>query len=60
MLVGTAADVLVAGATNDDLMVIGNRGMSGFARVLGSTANTITHQSTTNLLLVNTTRNPPP
>jgi len=34
--------------------VIGNRGMAGFARVLGSTANTITHRATSNLLLVNT------
>ena len=47
-----ADDVLAA--ADYDLVVIGNRGMAGFARVLGSTANTITHRATSNLLLVNT------
>ncbi|MGX9674244.1 universal stress protein [Mycobacterium sp. HM-7] len=51
-LVGDPADVL--SAAEYDLVVIGNRGMAGFARVLGSTANTITHRATSNLLLVNT------
>ena len=51
-LVGDPAEAL-AGAEYD-LTVIGNRGMAGFARVLGSTANTITHRATSNLLLVNT------
>ncbi|MUL77225.1 universal stress protein [Mycolicibacterium sp. CBMA 226] len=51
-LVGGPADVLAA--AEYDLLVIGNRGMAGFARVLGSTANTITHRATSNLLLVNT------
>lgn len=37
-----------------NLLVIGHRGMAGVARVLGSTANTITHRATSNLLLVNT------
>jgi nucleotide-binding universal stress UspA family protein len=39
-----------------ELVVIGNRGMSGPGRLLGSVANTITHELRTNLLLVNTTR----
>ncbi len=51
-LLGDPADVLAA--AEYDLVVIGNRGMAGFARVLGSTANTITHRATSNLLLVNT------
>ena len=51
-LTGDPADVLAA--ADYDLLVIGNRGMAGFARVLGSTANTITHRATSNLLLVNT------
>ena len=51
-LTGDPADVLAA--ADYGLLVIGNRGMAGFARVLGSTANTITHRATSNLLLVNT------
>ena len=51
-LAGDPADVLAA--AEYDVIVIGNRGMAGFARVLGSTANTITHRATSNLLLVNT------
>lgn len=39
-----------------ELVVIGNRGMSGPSRILGSIANSITHELRTNLLLVNTTR----
>ncbi|OKH79841.1 hypothetical protein EB75_22450 [Mycobacterium sp. ST-F2] len=52
-LLGDPADVLAA--ADYDLLVIGNRGMAGFARVLGSMANTITHRATSNLLMVNTT-----
>lgn len=54
ILLGDPAEVLVAESADYDLLVIGNRGMAGFARVLGSTANTITHRATSNLLLVNT------
>jgi nucleotide-binding universal stress UspA family protein len=54
ILLGSPADALISTADNYDLLVIGNRGMSGFARVLGSTANTITQRATSNLLLVNT------
>jgi nucleotide-binding universal stress UspA family protein len=53
---GKAAAELSEGTSGFDLVVLGNRGMSGFARVLGSTANTVTHHAVTNLLLVNTTR----
>ncbi|TSD99820.1 universal stress protein [Skermania sp. ID1734] len=53
---GDAADAIVEAGAAYDLLVIGNRGMSGLARVLGSTANTVTHKATSNLLLVNTTR----
>ncbi|NMN93761.1 universal stress protein [Antrihabitans stalactiti] len=56
---GDVADVLASDAGRYDVLVIGNRGMSGFARVLGSTANTVTHKASSNLLLVNTTRTPP-
>lgn len=55
-ITGSAADSLVSETVDYDLLVIGNRGMSGIARVLGSTANTITHKAATNLLLVNTSR----
>lgn len=40
-----------------ELVAIGNRGMSGPQRLLGSVANKVTHGLKTNLLLVNTTRN---
>jgi nucleotide-binding universal stress UspA family protein len=39
-----------------DLLVLGNKGMSGPSRLLGSVANRITHEVPTDLLLVNTTR----
>ncbi|MHA7665713.1 universal stress protein [Mycolicibacterium sp. HS_4_1] len=52
VLLGDPADVLAAADQN--VLVIGNRGMAGIARVLGSTANTIAHRATSNLLLVNT------
>ncbi len=43
-------------ATEHDLLVIGNKGMSGPSRLLGSVSNRLTHDITTDLLLVNTTR----
>ena len=44
-------------AGNDyDVLVIGNKGMSGPSRLLGSVANAITHEVPTDLLLVNTTK----
>lgn len=49
------AAVAEAGAEYD-LLVLGNRGMSGIRRVLGSVPNTVTHHVPTDLLLVNTSR----
>lgn len=50
------ADAVVNASWKYELVVIGNRGMSGPSRLLGSVANKITHELRTNLLLVNTTR----
>lgn len=50
-----AAEAICNAAWKYDLVVIGNRGMSGPARLLGSVANKVTHDIDTNLLLVNTT-----
>jgi nucleotide-binding universal stress UspA family protein len=49
-------DALVGGAGGFDLLVLGNKGMSGPSRLLGSIANSVTHALPTDLLLVNTTR----
>lgn len=55
ILIGVmAAKALVDAAPNYDIMVIGNRGMSGASRLLGSIANKVTHGAEGNLLLVNT------
>lgn len=43
-------------ATDHGLLVLGNKGMSGPSRLLGSVANRVTHEVPTDLLLVNTTR----
>jgi nucleotide-binding universal stress UspA family protein len=43
-------------AADSDVLVLGNKGMSGPSRLLGSVANRITHEVPTDLLLVNTTR----
>ncbi|TSD96583.1 universal stress protein [Skermania sp. ID1734] len=56
VVTGDPATAIPDAAAGTDLLVIGNRGMSGFARMLGSTANSITHRATSNLLLVNTAR----
>jgi nucleotide-binding universal stress UspA family protein len=55
---GDAADALVAVAeqVDADLLVVGNRGMSGARRfVLGSVPNKVSHHSPCNLLIVDTT-----
>ena len=55
---GDAADVLVAIAeeVGADLLVIGNRGMTGVRRfVLGSVPNKVSHHCPCNLLIVDTT-----
>ncbi|CAM2996093.1 universal stress protein [Skermania piniformis] len=46
--------VLIEVAADYDLLVIGNRKMSGRGRLLGSVANKVSHGAQTNLLLVNT------
>lgn len=53
---GRPAEALVHAAGDYDMLVIGNKGMSGPSRLLGSVANTVTHHCPTDLLLVNTTR----
>lgn len=50
------ADTLAEAASAYDLLVIGNKGMSGPSRLLGSIANRVTHAIPTDVLLVNTTR----
>ena len=55
---GDAADVLVDVATQvgADLVVVGNRGMSGARRfVLGSVPNKVSHHCPCSLLVVDTT-----
>lgn len=51
-----AASAIIAKGWKWEILVIGNKSMSGAARLLGSIANKITHGAETNLLLVNTTR----
>ncbi|MBJ8344043.1 universal stress protein [Antrihabitans sp. YC2-6] len=51
-----AGGALISKAWKFEIVVIGNRGMSGASRLLGSVANKVTHGIETNLLLVNTTR----
>lgn len=53
---GKPADGLLRAAADYDMLVVGNKGMSGPSRLLGSVANTVTHHCPTDLLLVNTTR----
>jgi nucleotide-binding universal stress UspA family protein len=55
---GPPADVLLAVATdvNADLLVVGNRGMTGATRfLLGSVANTVSHHAPCDVLVVHTT-----
>ena len=54
---GSAADVLVSAAqgVNADLIVVGNRGMSGARRfVLGSVPNKVAHHAPCDVLIVDT------
>ena len=48
-IVGVARDV------DADLIVVGNKGMQGPARVLGSVTNTISHHAPCSVLIVSTT-----
>lgn len=50
------AAAIIAAGWKYQMVVIGNRGMSGPERLLGSVANKVSHGLRTNLLLVNTTR----
>ena len=56
LMVGPAADVLIAAASDigADLLVVGNRGMTGMRRVLGSVPNHITHHAPCSVLVVDT------
>ena len=51
-----AAAAVVNAGWKYELVVIGNKSMSGPARLLGSVANKITHGLDTNLMLANTSR----
>ncbi|GAC1581856.1 MAG: universal stress protein [Candidatus Dormibacteria bacterium] len=44
----------VASATGADLIVLGNRGMQGYRRILGSVPNHVSHAATCSLLIVQT------
>jgi len=45
----------VAGQVDADLIVVGNKGMKGARRVLGSIPNAISHQAPCSVLIVDTT-----
>jgi len=56
-LPGDPADALVqvANEVGADLIVVGNKGMKGARRVLGSVPNTVAHRATCSVLIVDTT-----
>jgi nucleotide-binding universal stress UspA family protein len=45
----------VAERTNADLIVVGNRGMTGLGRLLGSVPNAVAHHATCSVTIVRTT-----
>src|SRR5436190_23424250 len=53
---GDPADALMAVAKREgaDLIVVGNRGMTGARRLLGSVPNKVTHHADCSVLVVNT------
>jgi nucleotide-binding universal stress UspA family protein len=53
---GNPADALVevAAAVGASMIVVGNRGMHGAKRVLGSVPNTVSHKARCNVLIVST------
>lgn len=57
VLPGEPAEVVlqVADEVDADLIVVGNKGMHGARRVLGSVPNTISHQADCSVLIVQTT-----
>jgi nucleotide-binding universal stress UspA family protein len=56
-LPGDPADAIlrVAGEIDADLIIVGNKGMRGAARILGSIPNHIAHKAACSVLIVNTT-----
>lgn len=54
--IGQPGRALVEASGDYDLMVMGNRRMSGPSRLLGSVANKVTNDGTCDLLLVNTSK----
>src|SRR4051794_36557417 len=54
---GDPAEVIltVARDVDADLIVVGNKGMQGPARILGSVTNTVSHHSPCSVLIVSTT-----
>jgi nucleotide-binding universal stress UspA family protein len=54
---GTPADVIcdVAADVNADLIIVGNKGMHGVRRVLGSVPNSVAHQAPCSVLIAFTT-----
>jgi nucleotide-binding universal stress UspA family protein len=55
-LIGSAAQALcdLADRVGADLLVVGNRGMKGGRRFLGSVPNTVSHHAPCSVLIVNT------
>jgi len=53
---GSAAEGLLttAEAVHADCIVVGNRGMTGARRILGSVPNNVSHNATCNVLIINT------
>jgi nucleotide-binding universal stress UspA family protein len=50
-----AAILRVAGEVDADLIVVGNKGMHGASRILGSIPNSIAHKTNCSILIVSTT-----
>jgi nucleotide-binding universal stress UspA family protein len=57
MGIGEAADLItqVAEQVNADLIVVGNKGMKGARRLLGSVPNRVAHRALCSVLIVRTT-----
>jgi len=54
---GNPADEIIAVAAKEgvDVVVVGNKGMRGAKRVLGSVPNAVAHKAPSSVLIVNTT-----
>jgi nucleotide-binding universal stress UspA family protein len=59
--VGSPAEMLceTADTVKADLLVVGNRGMQGGRRFLGSVPNTVSHHAHCSVLIVDTQHQPP-